>query len=89
MDIERITNAQESIIEIFPDLQSAVTITMAMRAIEHIDKAKREGLDAYWNVAAVIENYAPEAYAPVLTYQAAALYVMEADNLWSRALGEL
>lgn len=88
MDIQRIVNAQEALIELFPDLPSGITAAIANNSVAMIVKAKPSDFDPYWNVASVIENLAPKGYAPILSYQAAALYVIEADSLWMRALGE-
>jgi hypothetical protein len=35
-----------------------------------------------------ISALTPLAYAPVLSYQAAALYLLEADRVWQTAMGE-
>ena len=88
MEIERIVNAQEALIEIFPDLTSALTVTMAQNSLTWIESGRKNGFDPYPNVFGAIQALAPKAYAPILNYQAAALYVMEADSLWLRALGE-
>ncbi len=88
MDIERVTNAQGAIKEVFPDLKSAVTVTMAMAVVGAAITNRQTGTDPYPHVWQELERLAPRAYAPQLTFQGAALYVLEADALWLRALGE-